>query len=371
MIFNKKNLIILFFINFALFLFFSIKLNSKTDGFLFLKFNSYKNDFNLCKIKKFKRLIFSDSLGVVEETRLIDLSDAYAPYNPALIEDENGYELIYREDEILFKYKKKIKFISKLFKTHLDSNFKQISKSYRINTGSDYSEDPRLISVNKQHILVYNDRTFKENKNARSLFVKNLNKSNESVNKLDLGLNVIEKNWSPFKHDNNLFFVYKIIPHKVLRLVDLDKNEIEFLYNQYDGNELDFWKWGEPRGGTPCIELENEYLTFFHSSFKQNETLIYVIGAYTFSKKHPFKINKFTPCPILFKEAYSSCYKNTAESHKRVLFPSGLVRDVSNHKLFLCCGENDSAIRLIKIDEKKLLNFMVDVPACSRNVLIE
>ena len=40
---------------------------------------------------------------------------------------------------------------------HLDSNFQVISSPVRIDTGSDFSEDPRVFSMQDQVYIMYND----------------------------------------------------------------------------------------------------------------------------------------------------------------------------------------------------------------------
>ena len=118
--------------------------------------------------------------------------------------------------------------------------------------------------------------------------------------------------------------------------------------------DLSHWIWGEPRGGTPPIEFEDEYLSFFHSSFKRNGIWLYVMGAYTFEKKHPFNITSFSRYPIIFKELYSAPLINTADKNKRVIYPSGAFLSENKQDLVVFCGENDSAIRVMKIDPEIL-----------------
>ena len=83
------------------------------------------------------------------------------------------------------------------------------------------------------------------------------------------------------------------------------------------------------------------------------------MGAYTFDKSPPFAIRAISPYPILFKDLYTSCYINTADKNKSVIFPSGAFISPNNSHLFLFCGENDSAIRVVQFDINHLLKSLI------------
>ena len=110
----------------------------------------------------------------------------------------------------------------------------------------------------------------------------------------------------------------------------------------------------------------NKFLVFFHSnisaiSFKRGvqnkQGFNYVMGAYTFQAKPPFRITAISHYPILFDGIYNSPHMNTAESKKRIIFPSGFAFEKQDGRdlIHVSCGENDSAIKIVTLDQKTLL----------------
>ena len=119
--------------------------------------------------------------------------------------------------------------------------------------------------------------------------------------------------------------------------------------------------WGGLRGGTPAQKVGDEYLAFFHSSFRDRNGIIwYCMGAYTFEDQPPFRITKISNYPILFEGIYGTPPMNTADPMKRVIFPSGFVVEERNGKevIHLSCGENDASVKIITLDKNTLLRGM-------------
>lgn len=316
---------------------------------------SIEKKFNTLNIQQFKRVPLAEDLGIVTNDFLLEIEDAIAPYNPGVSLEKDNIVVVYRED-----HKNKfstVPFTTTLKRVNFDKNFNQISDSFKIIPQSKTAEDPRLINICGNNYLIYNDLKSSENKNERVIYLEQ--GSPHSKLKLELGINFQEKNWSPFEYNGELHFIYKITPHVIMKLSDAAQKEIQLIHNEETFHVPKFWRWGEPRGGTPAILVDGEYLTFFHSSFRAKDKLIYVMGAYTFESKPPFNIKKFSRFPIIFKNCYSAPLKNTADQNKRVIFPTGLIR--MNDKLYLFCGENDCAIRVLEIDTQSLQAIMADI----------
>ena len=74
------------------------------------------------------------------------------------------------------------------------------------------------------------------------------------------------------------------------------------------------WLYGELRGGTPAVLINNSfYFSFFHSSNEPKESgddvlKTYVMGAYVFCKKPPFKILKISALPIVHNSMYTGFF---------------------------------------------------------------
>jgi predicted GH43/DUF377 family glycosyl hydrolase len=319
---------------------------------------------------------FADKCNIVLKTKKISIENIQHPYNSSIIKlkNEKNYELFFRFDVKNPKplINKKLKFSSFIGKVSLDENFCVIGKTSIINTKSNYSEDPRVFKINNKVYLTYNDLA-KTKKYCRTIRLAELKSNNIDVNfitDLDLHLNSIEKNWMPFeffatKASNKLYFVYQMNPHKILNIENPKCNKIEnILYPDNPTLISKIWpeKWGVPRGGTPAQLVNGEYLSFFHSSFKSNlsNKTWYVMGAYTFEAKPPFRITKISRHPILFKNIYDIKHRNMTSKNLRCIFPAGYVVDKLDGKqvLHVSCGINDSGTKIITIDKDNLIKSM-------------
>lgn len=251
----------------------------------------------------------------------------------------------------------------------LDENFNQTEEEYRvIDTGSQYSEDPRALRVGSSIYLVFND-IHPSNHNCRTMRIGKLNYEESKldyVTDLDLQIKPIEKNWVPFEYVENgepkVYLGYSINPHKVLKVEDPKVSALSHLVfpNFSTYNKL-FWPslWGDyVKGGTPAKKVDDQYLSFFHAFFlDDNNVAWYTMGAYTFEDTPPFRISAISNYPILYKGIYNSPPLNTADPTKKVVFPGGFVEAKLNGRdvLHVVCGENDSAIKVITMDKEILI----------------
>ena len=294
---------------------------------------------------------FADAQGIVLGTKTIPIRNVEAPYNAALTKDGKGNTLLF------FRYDIK----KKGFKGNyiacvaLDEKLDQKSDVIKIDTQSDYSNDPRVLKAGSKFFLVFNDTVSKDPK-ERIMKIAELDISNYQLNKitdLDPKLKKTEKNWVPFSHGKEVFFIYEIDPFVVWTLENAELHKLR-------ENSGSPWDWGIPHGGTPAELVDGEYLTFFHSSFRDRHGgRWYTMGALTFQAHPPFKMTAISPYPILFQDIYSSKHLNGASSRLRCIFPSGFILSEDKSKILLSCGENDSSIKIITIDKKALLKSLV------------
>jgi predicted GH43/DUF377 family glycosyl hydrolase len=251
----------------------------------------------------------------------------------------------------------------------LNSDFQQTEEEFRvIETGSNHSEDPRVFNVGGSLYLVFND-IHPGNKNCRTMRIGKLNLEHSKldyVTDLDLQIKPVEKNWVPFEYLENgipkVYLGYSLNPHKVLKVDDPQVSLLTHLtfpnFSTY--NKL-FWPaiWGDyVKGGTPARKVGDYYLSFFHTFFlDENKVAWYNMGAYTFEDTPPFRINAISNYPILYKGIYNSPPLNTADPTKKVVFPGGFVEGQQNGRdvIYLICGENDCAIKLITLDKEILI----------------
>lgn len=315
---------------------------------------------------------YAEDSGLVLDVKQVNIRNVSFPYNASLIPASSGYELFFRYDVISSKAKY-LPFFSRVGVVHLNNQFEQESKEFkRIDLKTEYAEDPRVLLVDDKLYMFYNVLNTKNLKN-RSMYVANMDRTSFDVNystMLDMNLQWVEKNWSPFEYvgadqKGHLLIEYQISPRKLLELPDPKVNEIENLTLPQEIAYLPLlWtkKWGIIRGGTPAQKIGNEYLGFFHSSFtdKGKGLVWYVMGAYTFAAEPPFGITGISNYPILFRGIFETPSVNKDLINKRVIFPSGFVIEKKDGKelIQLACGENDSAIKIITLDKEKLIKSM-------------
>lgn len=320
-----------------------------------------------------KNVPCSWQMGVVEDIRCLEMDSVFAPYNASIFEKEGGgYDLFFRYDEPKELWKRG-SFYSHIGYAELDNNFQVTKLVKKVDTGSNYSEDPRIVKVGKSYFLSWNDLV-DESKKARSIHVGEWNPKKcklEYVTDLQQCIKPIEKNWIPFERTvegkPSLAFVYGIYPHKILGLQNPKYNEMSHIMRKgYTALANINWSglWGPLSGGTTARLVGKEYISFFHSAFKDaDKKMWYVMGAYTFSASFPYQVTSITPYPILFPGIYTSDIRNTADPGKNCIFPAGVAVEKKDGRTFLhvSCGENDSSIKIVTIDYEKLRKMMISV----------
>ena len=325
--------------------------------------------------KIFREVEFVDDCGLLLDSKVLSIPGILYAYNASIVRYKNRILLGFRYD---IKYKLPVAeppFSSHIGIVELDDNFQVVPNTfYEIKTGSEHSEDPRLFVYKDALFITYNDFVPDFSKH-KTLFLAELNRNFniEYSTCLDLRMKPVEKNWSPFVYvdmgDENLFFEYSINPHRIYRLTETKCPDLQYQISNEDlfPYGISWWKWGEPRGGTPPIDRGDHYLSFFHSYFRTDDCPIrvwYVMGAYTFEKNPPFKITRMSTAPIIFRNLYDTkIISSIVDTTKRVAYPSGIIegkyqdRDV----FFLSIGENDSAIKILTLDKHKLYESLRDV----------
>jgi predicted GH43/DUF377 family glycosyl hydrolase len=156
-----------------------------------------------------------------------------------------------------------------------------------------------------------------------------------------------EKNWLWFFHEEIPHMIYSATPHRVVRCPMFIPEETFSTPNDLP------WKWGEIRGGTPPVLVNDEYWTFFHSSLPWREkkpVRRYYMGAYAFESSPPFSITRITTMPILS----GSPDDRWADSKPLVVFPGGSL--LKNGTWTVVGGCNDLDCFWIDIPHRDLLS---------------
>lgn len=329
-------------------------------------------------------LPYAENSGIIKKVTSIEVQDVDAPYNPGLIPFEDGYLVVFRTDckqrKTIFGFK--TPFREKIQSTHqkmpyktefrilfLDSLFRPKGRSIKLNTGSDFSEDPRLFTYKNDIYITYNDLC-QGPVDSRAIRLAKINLETaqlEQIVCLDPNLQQIEKNWVPFVIDETIHFVYAFSPHLIFQLKDPTSAQMTWLPNP---NQIAFQKtpwassFGIVRGGTPPLLVDGQYLSFFHSFFRENRHVWYVMGAYTFEAHPPFRVTSCSKLPLKFKGMYSTLPKNTASRSKSAIYPSGIALGKEDGKdvIHVACGENDCSLKIVTFDKDLLLKNLTPIP---------
>lgn len=342
-------------------------------------------DSSLCK--GLKTLPNAEDLRILKSVKKLDLKGVVAPYNASFVEDKNGYLMVFRYDikerrkvlGITIPLRQKISFHSQkmpyrtfIGAVRLDKNFTQISDIQTIDTGSDFSEDPRVFSAGDKLYLSYNDMQPNE-VYSRTMRLAELDRETLKpifINDIDQHINFVEKNWVPFagkdaSGKDRIFFGYGINPHKVLIMDDPQSSHMDHPVCPHNiAFQKLAWKekkWGTLRGGTPALMVNGQYLAFFHTLFYESKRPWYAMGAYTFEASPPYRVTAVSPFPILFKGIYDTPAINTAHSKKKAIYPAGMVlgKEDGRDVIHISCGENDSSVKILTFDTEALLQSLV------------
>lgn len=303
---------------------------------------------------------FADEAGIVLSVKKVVIPSVSAQYNASIGAVGNGYLLFFRYDEPSFKNERP-QIFSNIGCISLDRNFEPLEKECsKIETNSTFSEDVRFFQNGENYFLIYNDliSRFVDRRGIRIGAIDLCKRRLEYVTTLDVDSRKTEKNWTPFSHRGEIYFLYTINPQKILTLPNPRKNLLRRSPDSFQ-SELDWSnKWGRLRGGTPAKLVDGEYLAFFHSSFEDYRGIIwYIMGAYTFTSFSPFKITRISPYPILFKGIYDTPHQVIASPKVRSIYPAGFTCEQREGKelIHVSCGENDSGIKIISMDKDMLL----------------
>ena len=324
---------------------------------------SYTQGFITSPIGSIKRLYFPELRGTC--------------FNPSIVATDGGYLLSFRWDEpdrCLKNLTKSARWSAKTVRICLvELNHQFIPKSLPqvlslVDQNGDPIHDPadmRIIRVKDKIVGVFNTA------NARStdkaiirLYSVNFEKEEKSGNYLPSPCHKliyedarydVEKNWTPFVWKNELYLVYEITPHTIIK-PDLATGFCQLIEKESFAED---WKFGPLRGGTPAIVSNHLYISFFHSilpaaRMTRHHSYYYFMGCYAFAEVPPFQVKAITPAPILPAELYS-----LRHNHRKILYPSGLTEN--DEDFIVACGENDEHIVLVTVDKKKLFRELKEI----------
>ena len=154
--------------------------------------------------------------------------------------------------------------------------------------------------------------------------------------------NAWEKNWSFFSHDDQLYAVYSIAPHRVLRI------EGNYAYDAHLSPCPAQWLLQtEMRGGSAPVRVDDEYWCFFHSRVEEPRRR-YVMGLYTFEAKPPFRPKRFVSQPLLWADPATN-----PDNYADVVFPCGAVLE-KKKTWYVSMGIHDRWTEIVQIPHDAL-----------------
>lgn len=310
----------------------------------------------------------------VLEAKKIEIPEYPHAFNPSIIRWRNDFLLSFRVIP-----DPKSPFTSFIGLVWLGSDFSPMGPAQLLQTRSPHSsvpsraEDGRLLLVNDQLYLIYDDNEDEKisRKGFRMVLAElffdgqffSLGRTERILYFEDESPLKREKSWVPFDFQGELLLAYSLNPHRILRPIFGSETAVTIAST----SGMIPWGWGELRGGTPALELDGEYLAFFHSvtkmaSVQSEENILphYFMGAYTFSREPPFQLTRISSEPIIGKGFYDSIQKYKPYWHPAlIIFPCGYVYD--DQSIWVVYGKQDHELWVAKLDRKCLFEHLSEI----------
>lgn len=318
----------------------------------------------------------------VLETQRIQIPGHPEAFNPSIVRWRGGLLMSFREIPLascLMPNEINSAGDSRIGLVWLDEDFNPISIPQMLFTEADNSsipfrsEDARLLTVGKRLYIIYSDNHDEViTEGGFRMYVSELKYDGEFFYpSLPERLSCYEgenshrreKNWVPFSYKKNLLLAYSINPHLIFKPQFGTETCETISWSRGDIH----WPWGELRGGTQALLIDDcQYLGFFHSSIftatchsEGKNVLHYFIGAYTFAASPPFQITQISPEPIIGKGFYHGNIYKPYWKPVQVVFPGGFIFD--DCFIWIAYGRQDHEIWIAKLDKHGLLNNLIPV----------
>jgi predicted GH43/DUF377 family glycosyl hydrolase len=129
------------------------------------------------------------------------------------------------------------------------------------------------------------------------------------------GRAIREKNWGFFEHDGELYSVYSVHPHRILRHRGRQAKVVAQTATRLP------WSDYHLRGGAPPLRVGREFYHFFHAMRQSNGQKDYAVGIYTFAARPPFEVCRVASTPVLLPDEHD----RPAGLGASVVFPCGAL----------------------------------------------
>ena len=149
-----------------------------------------------------------------------------------------------------------------------------------------------------------------------------------------------------FEYQRGLYFIYTTIPFETVAY-DFDRNLVGQTVRT--DPRVD-WNWGDIRGGTSPRVWVIVTIAFFHSSLFDRGKFVYYGGLFTFAPKIPFRIEQFSPKPLL--SGHFDRLRN-----KLVIYPGGAICEDKWH---IACGVGDARCAIYSFERDEVENHVLN-----------
>lgn len=299
----------------------------------------------------------------VLETKKINIPGYPDAFNPSIVQWKGRLLMSFRY------YAQDTRSTDGIGLVWLNNNFEPIGKPSILQRKEEvccqesFAQDPRLLVIDNKIYIVYSNNYPGTKEIIRRVTVgiihcDNSNFTLKSINPIlhfdGESQEKKEKNWAPFDYKNTLMLAYTINPHIIFQPQHMGCCDTIAATNC----TMD-WNWGDLKGGTPALLVDEQYLAFFHTvkamATVQSDSKMmthYFMGAYTFNKEPPFDLEKISPTPIVGKQFYEGPMYNTWKP-LRVVYPCGYIFD--DDYIWVSYGRQDHELWIVKLDKQKLL----------------
>ena len=158
-----------------------------------------------------------------------------------------------------------------------------------------------------------------------------------------------EKNWQFFSFDDELYAVYMIQPHTVLRI----DGELATGVQKISWPCL--WKGGPLRGGASPVLVGDQFYCFVHDVNDQVKPRRYNMALYTFEAAPPFRVRRVVQTPLLAPDVYRRPRFDTPDC----VYPCGAY--MSGDRWIVSYGYFDHEVRIAQFDAQQIEDSLVEV----------
>lgn len=297
----------------------------------------------------------------------IGMRDAF---NASWIDTRYGRLLVYRYGD------KGDNGITSLYYCFLDDDWDRLNEKHGLLLNN--RQDPRLLEKDGKFYLSVNTRQALDGKTSTKdrmelyrlevlsdkMVVPHCFGQFEIIENWDGYKRVCEKNWVPFFNDGQMYYIYSLNPHRILK-IDFKGGSVSLVHKE----GFVSCAWPEKYGKTlrlntpPVLMNDGTYLGTFHTRFMTRNPLPpshYYTGFYRFSGKPPFEVLEVGKKPmILPTDAYQP---NTRwNCMDLAIFPLGMEVDEDKELVRMIGGDSDHYVIGMDLSLKDVLGSLVSV----------